>query len=39
MIDAAALLGVSTVNTFVGRDHTRTVEDNWTLFRRYGLGP
>ncbi len=32
-IDAAALLGVSTVNTFVGRDHTRTVEDNWPLFR------
>jgi len=32
-IDAAALLGVSTVNTFVGRDHTRGVEDNWPLFR------
>ncbi len=32
MIDAAALLGVPTVNTFVGRDHTRSIEENWPLF-------
>ena len=33
VIDAAALLGLSTVNTFVGRDHTRSIDDNWPLFR------
>ncbi len=33
VIDAAALLGVPTVTTFVGRDHTRSVEDNWPIFR------
>lgn len=33
VIDAAHLLGVPTVNTFVGRDHTRSIEDNWPLFR------
>ena len=29
VIEAAHRLGVSTVNTFVGRDWTRTVEANW----------
>jgi len=29
LIDAAALLGLDTVNTFVGRDHTKSVDDNW----------
>ena len=33
MIDGAGLLGLSTVNTFVGRDHTRSIEDNWPLFQ------
>jgi sugar phosphate isomerase/epimerase len=32
MIDAAALLGLSIVNTFVGRDHTRSVAANWPVF-------
>src|SRR5438128_152414 len=33
VIDAAALLGLATVNTFVGRDPARSVDDNWPLFR------
>jgi len=33
VIRAAARLGVSTVNTFVGRDWTRSVDDNWPAFR------
>jgi sugar phosphate isomerase/epimerase len=33
VIDAAALLGVNLVNTFIGRDPLRSVEDNWPLFR------
>jgi sugar phosphate isomerase/epimerase len=33
VIGAAAELGVSTVNTFVGRDPARTVDENWPLFR------
>ncbi len=32
VIDAAALLGLGTVNTFIGRDHTKSVEDNWPVF-------
>jgi len=32
VIVAAAHLGLSTVNTFVGRDWTRSVEDNWPRF-------
>lgn len=32
LIDAAVLLGVEVVNTFVGRDHTKSVEDNWPQF-------
>ena len=32
VIDAAALLGIGTVNTFVGRDWHRTVDDNWPRF-------
>jgi len=31
MIDAAVLLGLDTVNTFVGRDWNRSVDDNWSL--------
>jgi sugar phosphate isomerase/epimerase len=30
VIDAAKLLGVTTVTSFVGRDWTRSVEDNWS---------
>jgi sugar phosphate isomerase/epimerase len=33
VIRAAARLGVTTVNTFVGRDWTRSVDDNWPAFR------
>jgi len=33
VIDAAPLLGLTRVNTFVGRDWTRSVDDNWPRFR------
>lgn len=33
VIAAAARLGVDTVNTFIGRDWTKSVEDNWGRFR------
>src|SRR5205085_2351314 len=33
VIDAARLLGLSTVNTFLGRDPARSIDDNWPLFR------
>ncbi len=32
VIRAAALLGVNRMNTFVGRDHTKSVDDNWPRF-------
>jgi sugar phosphate isomerase/epimerase len=32
VIVAARLLGLSTVNTFVGRDWTKSVDDNWPRF-------
>jgi sugar phosphate isomerase/epimerase len=32
VIQAARLLGLSVVNTFVGRDWTKSVEDNWARF-------
>ena len=32
VMDAAATLGVGVVNTFVGRDWTRDVDDNWPRF-------
>jgi len=32
VIVAAPLLGLTTVNTFVGRDWTRSVDDNWPRF-------
>ncbi len=32
VIAAAAKLGLNTVNTFVGRDWTKSVEDNWPRF-------
>jgi sugar phosphate isomerase/epimerase len=33
VILAAELLGVAVVNTFIGRDWTRSVDDNWPRFR------
>jgi len=33
VISAAPQLGLNIVNTFVGRDHTRSVNDNWALFQ------
>ena len=33
VIDAVRLLGLSTVNTFVGRDPACSIDDNWPLFR------
>lgn len=32
VIDAAARLGIGRMNTFVGRDWTRSVDDNWPRF-------
>lgn len=34
VIQAAAVLGLKHVNTFVGRDWTRSVDDNWPRFLR-----
>ena len=34
VIDAASLLGIGQVNTFVGRDWTKTVDDNWPRFEQ-----
>jgi sugar phosphate isomerase/epimerase len=33
VISAAPQFGLSLVNTFIGRDHTRPVKDNWALFQ------
>lgn len=33
VIDASELLGIGRVNTFVGRDHTRSLADNWAVFK------
>jgi sugar phosphate isomerase/epimerase len=32
VIEASAKLGINRMNTFVGRDHTRSLRDNWVLF-------
>ncbi len=34
VIDAAKLLGLGNVNTFIGRDHTSSVEDNFARFKK-----
>ena len=34
VIDAAAILEIGLVNTFVGRDWTKTVDDNWPRFEQ-----
>jgi sugar phosphate isomerase/epimerase len=31
VMNAAAALGLPVVNTFIGRDHTRSITDNWAL--------
>ncbi len=33
VIDAAKLLGLANVNTFIGRDHTSNIEDNFARFK------
>jgi sugar phosphate isomerase/epimerase len=33
VFDAASLLRLTTVNTFIGRDPKRSVDDNWPLFQ------
>jgi sugar phosphate isomerase/epimerase len=33
VIRAAELLGVGVVNTFIGRDWTRSIDENWPLFK------
>lgn len=35
VLKAASLLGVPVVNTFIGRDRSKTVEDNIQLFKAY----
>lgn len=34
VIDAAALLGLKVVNSFIGRDHTQSIEANWALVKQ-----
>lgn len=34
VIDAAAKLGVAVVNTFIGRDRGKSVEENWPLMKQ-----
>ena len=34
VIDAANKLGLKNVNTFIGRDHTQNIEDNFKRFKR-----
>jgi len=32
VISSSAALGINRMNTFIGRDHTRSVDDNWKVF-------
>lgn len=32
VIAASALLDINVMTTFIGRDHTKSIEDNWALF-------
>ncbi len=34
VIQAAPLLGLKNVNTFIGRDWTKNIDDNWPLFQK-----
>lgn len=38
VIDAAGLLGIKNVNTFIGKDHKSSVEDNFKQFRKVWPG-
>ncbi len=38
VIRAAAQLGIPVVNTFIGRDYTKGLEENFTLFREHWAG-
>lgn len=38
VIAAAAALGINKMNTFVGRDHTLSIEDNWPDFQAMWTG-
>ncbi len=33
VIDATAVLGLPTMNTFIGRDHTKSIQANWPAFK------
>ncbi|MEC9091702.1 MAG: sugar phosphate isomerase/epimerase family protein, partial [Planctomycetota bacterium] len=33
VIRAAPKLGLNQVNTFIGRDHTKSIDDNWEIFK------
>jgi sugar phosphate isomerase/epimerase len=35
VIDAAALLGLDLANTFIGRDHRKSIEENFALFEKF----
>jgi sugar phosphate isomerase/epimerase len=37
VIDAARILGLGVVNTFIGRDHTKTIEAQWPVFHEVWL--
>ena len=38
VIDAAALLGVNRMNSFIGRDKTKNIEENFEMFRQVWPG-
>ena len=38
VIKAAPRLGIGVVNTFIGRDWTKSIEDNWQMFREVWPG-
>ena len=38
VIDAAGLLGIGIVNTFIGRDHKSSIEDNFKTFKKIWPG-
>lgn len=38
VIKAAAKLNIGRMNTFIGRDHTRSVDDNWPMFMKVWPG-
>jgi len=38
VIKAAAKLNIGRMNTFIGRDHTRSIDDNWPMFMKVWPG-